>query len=186
MPRRGILRSGAVVAILAATFVAAAWVSGLLASTEDESKIVSTIATRLTWMQGFAGTPDGQLAKDMTLEKAQAAAEATLDTLYTGALLNTRVKQLKDALQQQAAGGLLIYGGGVDKLQFKSVVIEGWKATVMVEATTWSDVGQHLPDGGIARSRPTATEELTFWLVRTGTTWLISDEDLVFAPGTGP
>jgi hypothetical protein len=186
MPRRGILRSVALVAILAATFVAVAWVSGLAASTEDQSKIVSTITTRLTWIQGFGGTSDGRLASDTTLEKAQAAARATLDTLYTGALLDTRVKQIDGALQEQATGDLLMFGGGVDKLEIKSVVVEGDKATVVADATTWSDLGQQKADGSVARSRPTNSEEFTFHLVRVGTAWLIADEDLVFAPGDGP
>lgn len=167
-------------ALLTAVLVA----PGLAASGSDQEAIKAVIQARMDVVQGFGGTSDGTLpAAD--LGSSTAAVHDRLANVYTDRLLTLREKQLDDALNAQAAGQFLWYGGGTTDLEFRSLTMDGTTAVAVVRATTWSSIGQPV-NGQVVTARPTNTEIFTFDLLRETQGWRITDETFDFEPGSEP
>ncbi len=174
--------AGTCVAFLLAVLSVAATSSGQ--PTADQQAVETVIQQRMTLMQAFGASTDGTLAAS-ALTSAKASANAQLADVYVGDLLATRQKQMDDALAAQSSGQVYLYGGGTSSLEFLSIRIDGDTATAVVQATTWSLVGQSV-NGQVVTARPSNTETFNFALVRGTNGWRIDDESLQFEPGSEP
>ena len=159
------------------------FVAPIAATSGDQQAIREVIQKRMDVIQGFGATADGMLAAD--LNSSQSAAHDLLASVYEGALLAVREKEMDASLDAQSSGQLRVYGGGTSSLDYVSIQIDGAKATASVHATTWSLIGEDV-DGKIVTARPTNSETFTFSLVDGVDGWRIDGESFEFDPGSEP
>lgn len=109
------------------------------------------------------------------------SARKTLASIYTGNLLDRKV----NVVERNAVSDP-IKQAGVRNIVFKSVVIAGDGATVAVECESWTIVSVPVPGGSPLTANPVNTIEWSFHLTKTDGLWLVDDEHMSFASGTGP
>ena len=161
--------------------VVAILVSTSSASIGDREAITATIGRAQVAILDVGGSADGQMVVG-NLTAALANERAALADIYYGSLFDQRVVQLSDVLRQQAAGSVLLYGGGLKSFTLTSLEVGGENATASAEVQVWSEAG--MP--GQNHEPATGTWLFTYQLVKVNGRWLISGEDGEPAPGSSP
>ena len=113
-----------------------------------------------------------------------AAAQSAIDRLYVGPIKAAREETIVGGLKVEGTSdGVFVWDGGVHDVSFRSTTIEGTKATVVVQATSYLEVSV-TRDG--ERALPESTAIHTFTLELQDGQWYVSDEEIEFLPGEGP
>jgi hypothetical protein len=105
----------------------------------------------------------------------------------SGALRARENKAVASTMAAVADPSFRFFGGGVSQVVFKSVKLGNRTATIEAQADVWSKFAQKMPTGNWVQASPTAKKVYTVKLSMGPTgTWLVTDMQEDFAPGSGP
>jgi hypothetical protein len=176
---------------LAAVVVAAAAFSVLAqraSATPDETAIEQVVRGALIAEQTLGIPPpaySGGVMSGAINQQMIDHVPAVLSKYYVGDPLARDVNAIQANIRADKTGKTRYLAGGVDNLQFTSVVVNGNSAIVSATATTWATFVQN-QNGTPVSANPHNVTNYTFTLTKASGSWLIDSEAWSYAPGSEP
>lgn len=121
------------------------------------------------------------------LSTQQSVGLSAIGSIFTAAQANKETRALDNVLSAERSGQVRMLGGGVTKVTFQSVAVDGSSATVEAIADVFSNFSARQPDGSWIPAEPHNSLDMRLALTKDASQkWMITDMTWTFVPGTGP
>lgn len=169
--------------------IAAVMLAATPAPGQDQAAIRSTCYNAVMAEQTLAVPPAAYQGGAMSAGIQQQMMDrvpATFSKYYVGDALAHEINAVQMNIRRFSNGQVRYLAGGITKMTFNQIIVNGNTATASAQAVTWAKLAQDQGKGKLVTAVPHNTIVMTFSLVKTNGQWLINGESWDFAPGSNP